>query len=83
MEVNDELNNITTMLENLEICLAPQGRIAILTFHSIEDRLVKYFFKNQTDLFRPINKKVITATKEEITHNSRAIPAKLRVYEKR
>jgi len=70
------------------------GRIAIITFHSVEDRIVKHFFKNQTIYknnsyeieYQNLNKKLKTITKKPIyetkTQNSRSRSAKLRVAER-
>ncbi|NDC82822.1 16S rRNA (cytosine(1402)-N(4))-methyltransferase RsmH [bacterium] len=80
--INNELNVIPIFFKNTLPMLSNGGRIAIITFHSIEDRLVKHFFQEQKDYFRPVNKKVIVATDIEIRQNSRAKSAKLRVYER-
>jgi 16S rRNA (cytosine1402-N4)-methyltransferase len=77
IKVNDELTHLTQFLESLPQLLAPDARIAILTFHSGEDRLVKQFV-NQHPQLKKINKKVIVARQDEIKNNSRAKPAKLR-----
>jgi 16S rRNA (cytosine1402-N4)-methyltransferase len=82
MEVNNEFDHIVTFINKLADNTAPKARIAILTFHSGEDRLVKHTFRDLKDTFKKINKHVITATQDEIRSNSRSKPAKLRVYEK-
>jgi 16S rRNA (cytosine1402-N4)-methyltransferase len=96
--VNDELGALKEMLQQLVPILKPNGRAAIITFHSLEDRLVKNFFRSgsfeavETDEvygtkaespFRPINKKPITASEAELKQNPRSRSAKLRVVEKR
>lgn len=78
---NDELGNLHHLLERLGDVLAPGGRIAIISFHSLEDRIVKNCFR---DLSRDgkleiITKKPITATEQELNLNPRARNAKLRV----
>lgn len=96
MEVNEELKVLEEMLQGSYEVLKPGGRMVVLTFHSIEDRLVKNFFKTGNaagdvikddfgKIERPwklINKKVITASLEELKRNSRAKSAKLRIAEK-
>lgn len=97
MEVNDEMGALKEMLEQVPSVLKQGGRITVLTFHSIEDRIVKTFFKNNTfeapdenpfattervKVLKPVNKKPIVATNEEIKKNPRARSAKLRVAEK-
>lgn len=97
IEVNDEMGALKEMLEQTPSVLKQAGRVAIITFHSIEDRIVKTFFKDNTfeapeenpfattervKVLKPVNKKPIVATAEEIKKNSRARSAKLRVAEK-
>ena len=81
--VNDELTLIEKMLPLLPKLLKPQGRVAIITFHSLEDRLVKNYFRKVSDLgeeseLRLLNKKPMTAEKMELVINSRSRSAKLR-----
>ena len=96
IEVNEELTALEEMLEQSQDVLNPGGRIAIISFHSLEDRLVKNFFNkgkffgeaekdfygNLTRPFQPVYRKPITANKKEIETNNRARSAKLRVAEK-
>jgi 16S rRNA (cytosine1402-N4)-methyltransferase len=79
--VNHELEELDTVLEVIPDVLAPLGRAAIISFHSLEDRRVKWAFKtNQT--LRVLTKKPVTATAEEVAENPRARSAKLRVVER-
>lgn len=93
IEVNDEMGALKEMLEQLTKVLKPGGIAAIITFHSLEDRLVKNFFKQGTfeevvdhpllsiekpKHFQLVNKKPITAGAEELKRNSRSRSAKLR-----
>ncbi len=85
--VNDELEIIEKTLPLLPKLLNPGGRVAIITFHSLEDRLVKEYFKDESSkglesTLRIITKKPIVADKTEIVNNPRARSAKLRVAEK-
>ncbi len=84
MAVNDELNSLKKLLQDGFESLAPKGRIAIISFHSLEDRIVKHTFRDlsQKGLARLITKKPVIPTKEEISINPRARSAKLRVLEK-
>ncbi|MBR2600765.1 16S rRNA (cytosine(1402)-N(4))-methyltransferase RsmH [Candidatus Saccharibacteria bacterium] len=82
--VNDELSIIESTLPLLPKLLKPGGRLAIITFHSLEDRLVKDFFKDASSRgeeseLKIITKKPITAEKVELVNNPRARSAKLRV----
>ncbi len=82
--VNDELSIIENTLPLLPKLLKPGGRLAIITFHSLEDRLVKDFFKDASSRgeeseLKIITKKPITAEKVELVSNPRARSAKLRV----
>lgn len=82
--VNDELGALESLLQNGFSRLKDGGRMAIITFHSIEDRMVKRVFRTYYDegVAIRITKKPITATDEEVTDNPRARSAKLRVIEK-
>lgn len=79
--VNDELGAIHLSLPQLPMILDSGGRVEFLTFHSLEDREVKIFFKDRHD-FRSIYDKPIRPTDIEIKNNIRSRSAKLRVYEK-
>jgi len=97
IEVNDELGALKEMLQQIPPLLKPGCRAAIITFHSLEDRLVKNFFRRGTfeeteenpfimnksvNELKVITKKPIEATDEEMKRNPRARSAKLRVVEK-
>ena len=96
IEVNDELENLKKLLNIGKNYIKPGGRFAIISFHSLEDRLVKNFFKTgnfdgvlEKDIygnfqtpFKPVNKKVITPGWQEQQKNPRARSAKLRIAEK-
>ena len=78
--VNDEFSALESFLRNLPSCLNPGGRVAILTFHSGEDRRVKKAFAggHQAGLYSEISDEVIRPTPEERNANPRSAPAKLR-----
>jgi 16S rRNA (cytosine1402-N4)-methyltransferase len=78
--VNDEFAALDTLLRNLPACLRPGGRVAILTFHSGEDRRVKKSFEAglRDGLYADIAREVIRPTPEERHANPRSTPAKLR-----
>ena len=80
--VNDELGNLQAFLNSAPSCLKPGGRLAVITFHSLEDRIVKNAFRSSALPGKALTKKVVTATPEETQSNSRARSAKLRVWEK-
>lgn len=82
--VNDELNTLMKGLEDGFEILKIGGRMSVISFHSLEDRIVKRFFKKLSDEKRAIliNKKPIVASQEELKENPRARSAKLRVIEK-
>jgi 16S rRNA (cytosine1402-N4)-methyltransferase len=97
IEVNDELGALKEMLQQIPPLLKPGCRAAIITFHSLEDRLVKIFFRRGTfqeteenpfimsksvNELKVITKKPIEASEEEMRQNPRARSAKLRVVEK-
>ena len=95
MEVNDEINSLKELLTNTLEILKPGGRLVVISYHSIEDRLVKNFMKfghfksfpkkdffgNKFSPFDLINKKPIMASSRELTLNSRSRSAKLRIAE--
>lgn len=78
--VNNELGSVEKAMEPLMRGLAPGGRLAILTFHSLEDRIVKNIFRSMPELGEPVSKKVIHPSREEEKENPRARSAKLRVF---
>jgi 16S rRNA (cytosine1402-N4)-methyltransferase len=98
IEVNDELGALKELLQQIPSLLLPEGRAAMITFHSLEDRLVKNFFKkgvfedeDQSDpfgkstvtpLLKAITKKPVLPGEEELKRNPRARSAKLRVAER-
>ncbi len=80
--VNDELNVLETLIEKAPTALIPGGKIAIISFHSLEDRIVKHGLRNLPFL-RILTKKPIMATEAEIKENPRSRSAKLRIAEKK
>jgi 16S rRNA (cytosine1402-N4)-methyltransferase len=82
--VNDELENLKKLLASAPDLLNTNGYIAVISFHSLEDRLVKNDFKQngKSDIYRIITKKPIVPTREEIIENRRARSAKLRIAQK-
>ena len=97
IEVNDEMEALKEMLQASIDVLTPGGRLVVITYHSLEDRLVKNiikagnfqgkaekdFYGNLITPFSTINNKVITASDEEIANNPRSRSAKLRIAEKK
>lgn len=97
IEVNEELDALKEALDQLIDLLNTGGRIVIITFHSLEDRIVKHFFKENSEVkiikglpievedkppLKLINRKPILPSKEEMESNSRSRSAKLRIAEK-
>src|SRR4030095_3131020 len=97
IEVNGELTALRELLQQIPLVLKPGGRVAIITFHSLEDRLVKNFFRrgsfeeaeeNPFTMERAVNelkvitKKPLTPGEDELKQNPRSRSAKLRVAEK-
>jgi 16S rRNA (cytosine1402-N4)-methyltransferase len=82
--VNDELGALKEGIRVGFEMLAPKGRLAVISFHSLEDRIVKHFFRELKDEEKAIlvNKKAIVPDIEEIRSNPRARSAKLRIIEK-
>lgn len=97
IEVNHEMEALKEFLEQTEGVLANGGRLVVMSYHSLEDRLVKNFmakgkfsgqvekdfFGNEIKPFDVVSKKAITATEEELATNNRARSAKLRIAVKR
>ena len=79
--VNGELDALQTALKRLPDYLKPGGRLAIISFHSLEDRIVKEAFRDDERL-SPITRKPIVASEQESNRNPRARSAKLRVAER-
>ena len=96
IEVNGELEALEEMLQQAELALRPGGRLVIITYHSLEDRIVKNFLKSgnfegkvEKDFYGHVkrnfelaNRKVIVPSEEEVERNPRARSAKLRIAEK-
>jgi 16S rRNA (cytosine1402-N4)-methyltransferase len=96
IEVNNELHNLKEMLFQAAGVLAPGGRIAVISYHSLEDRLVKNFLKsgnfegklekdfygNVKNVFEMVTRKPITPSETELSANPRSRSAKLRIAEK-
>lgn len=82
MAVNNELSGLETCIPDLLRALSPKGRLMIITFHSLEDRIIKYAFRERRELGRPLFKKVIVPSREEERDNPRARSAKLRVFQR-
>nr|WP_090606023.1 16S rRNA (cytosine(1402)-N(4))-methyltransferase RsmH [Parapedobacter koreensis] len=96
IEVNKELEALEEFLQQSVAVLKPGGRLVVLSYHSLEDRLVKNFmakgkfrgevdkdfYGNELKPLKVISRKAITASEDEISHNNRARSAKLRVAEK-
>ena len=98
IEVNDELFALTSAIEQALSMLSKNGRCAIITFHSLEDRIVKNMFRDATNTndnvkglaslkdneqeFKLVNRKPIVSSNEELVANNRAHSAKLRIIEK-
>lgn len=82
--VNDEFKALEDFLSNAWQCLASGGRLAIISFHSLEDRIVKHTFRNfaQAQSGVLITKRPIVASQEELKSNPRARSAKLRIIQK-
>ena len=81
IHVNDELGALKSGLEAASELLKPGGRIAVISFHSLEDRIVKRFFRDQPDL-QALTKRPVEASEEEQARNPRARSAKLRAARK-
>ncbi|MCK5590570.1 MAG: 16S rRNA (cytosine(1402)-N(4))-methyltransferase RsmH, partial [Candidatus Pacebacteria bacterium] len=82
--VNDELGALKTGIEKAVALLKKDGRLAIITFHSGEDRIVKKTFRDlaQKQIVEIVNKKPIVPSEEELSNNPKARSAKLRIVQK-
>jgi 16S rRNA (cytosine1402-N4)-methyltransferase len=83
--VNRELDDLRALLEAAPRVLKPGGRVVVISFHSLEDRIVKDAFREgaiEYKYFRVLTKKPVTASEEEQDRNPRARSAKLRAAEK-
>jgi 16S rRNA (cytosine1402-N4)-methyltransferase len=78
--VNDELGALRKLLQSVEQALKPGGRLVIISFHSLEDRLVKHFLR-ESSVLRPLTKKPVVPSEAEQRENPRARSAKMRVAE--
>lgn len=78
--LNDELEELESLLSRVILEVKPPGRVAILSFHSLEDREVKRRFREEG--FRPLTKKPVEPDDEEVRRNPRARSAKLRIAER-
>jgi len=76
--VNEELKSLRIALERTPDRLAIDGRLAVISFHSLEDRLVKQAFRNK-QIWEPLTRGPVEASPEEVARNSRSRSAKLRV----
>lgn len=81
IDVNNELGNLKIVLPQITNLLIGGGRVAVISYHSLEDQIVKEYFKNEKRL-KILSKKPIRPSREEILKNPRARSAKLRVAEK-
>jgi 16S rRNA (cytosine1402-N4)-methyltransferase len=84
MFVNRELDDLRALLQAAPQLLKPGGRLVIISFHSLEDRIVKDALRDgvKRGFYRPLTKKPVTASEEEIDRNLRSRSAKLRAAEK-
>jgi 16S rRNA (cytosine1402-N4)-methyltransferase len=78
IRVNDELASLRNGLADARDLLAKDGKLAVISFHSLEDRIVKLTFRQANDLIE-LNKKPIEATENEVRDNKRSRSAKLRI----
>ena len=82
LAVNDELGALERFLQVIPDCLKVGGKVAIISFHSLEDRIVKQTFRKMPELVKELTRKPVQAGEEETRNNPRARSAKLRVAQK-
>jgi 16S rRNA (cytosine1402-N4)-methyltransferase len=80
--VNDELGSLESFIDSSMTVVRSGGRLVVITFHSLEDRIVKNKFRASVVPGRVLTKKVVTGTEEELRRNPRSRSAKLRAWEK-
>jgi 16S rRNA (cytosine1402-N4)-methyltransferase len=80
--VNDELKSLEAFVDSSMTVVRPAGRVVVITFHSLEDRIVKQKFRMPAVPGRVLTKKVVTGTDVELRRNPRARSAKLRAWER-
>lgn len=80
--VNDELASLESFLDASMMLVRPRGRVVVITFHSLEDRIVKAKFRQPVTSGKTVTKKVVTPSAGEIHRNPRARSAKLRAWER-
>ena len=97
IEVNQEMEALMEFLKQATTCLRPGGKLVVIAYHSLEDKLVKKYFRSgnfegviEKDFYgnvcsplKVVNRKAIVASEEEVKENSRARSARLRIAEKR
>ena len=97
IEVNQEMESLREFLKQATACLKPGGKLVVIAYHSLEDKLVKNYFRSgnfegmvEKDFYgnvcsplKVVNRKAIVASEEEVKENSRARSARLRIAEKR
>ena len=82
MAVNNELSGLESSLRPLMERLNENGLLIVITFHSLEDRIIKYAFREAVELGKPLFKKVVIPSREESRDNPRARSAKLRIFQR-
>lgn len=82
MAVNDEVGALQELLESLPKVISERGRVGFISFHSVEDRLVKNYFRDHKDEWLAVTKKPLPPSLMEQKENPRSRSAKLRVYKK-
>jgi 16S rRNA (cytosine1402-N4)-methyltransferase len=86
--VNKELESVSSIPQIAPLNLNPEGRLAVISFHSLEDKIIKDAFRNLAQdihgdkIFRVVTKKPVIATEEESRTNPRSRSAKLRILER-